>query len=67
LSPVYDSQESVYNSIFDLLDKAVVNLSSTSNAFAISGDVSYAGNTSRWIKAANSIKARHLFQLSIKN
>jgi hypothetical protein len=67
LSPVYDSQEDIYNSIFSLLDDAVVNLGSTNNAFAISGDICYDGNTSKWIKAAKSIKARHLLQLSIKN
>jgi hypothetical protein len=67
LSPVYDSQESIYNTIFDLLDEAVVNLNNTNNAFAISGDVCYSGSTAKWIKAANSIKARHLLQLSIKN
>jgi len=67
LSPVYDSQQSIYNSIFSLLDDAVVNLSSTTNAFAITGDVSYNGSASKWIKAANSIKARHLLQLSLKN
>jgi hypothetical protein len=69
LSPVYDSQEAIYNTIFELLDKAVVNLNNTTNAFAISkdADVSYAGSTSKWKKAAYSIKARHLLQLSLKN
>lgn len=67
LKPVYDSQESVYQNIFTMLDDAVVNLSSTDNAIAISGDVTYGGSTSKWIKAANSIKARHALQLSNRN
>jgi hypothetical protein len=65
--PIYDSQESIYNSIFALIDAAIPNLNSTTNALAVTGDVSYAGNRTKWVKAANSIKARHLLQLSIKN
>jgi hypothetical protein len=67
LKPVYDSQESVYNSIFGLLDDAIVNLNSSRNAVPVTGDVTYGGNVSQWIKAANSIKARHALQLSNRN
>jgi len=67
LTPVYDSQEDIYNSIFSLLDEAVVDLSSTTNAFSLTGDVSYAGSLAKWKKAAYSIKARHLLQLSEVN
>jgi hypothetical protein len=67
LKPVYDSQESIYNSIFGLLDEAIVNLNSTRNAVSVTGDVTYGGNISQWIKAANSIKARHALQLSNRN
>ena len=67
LSPVYDSQESIYNSIFDLLDDAIVDLNSTNNALSITGDVIYSGSTAKWKKAASSIKARHLLQLSGRN
>ena len=67
LTPVYDSQESIYSSIFSLLDDAVVDLNSTTNAFSITGDVCYNGSLSKWKKAAYSIKARHLLQLSEVN
>ena len=67
LSPVYDSQESIYNSIFDVLDDAIVDLNSTNNALSITGDVIYGGNVTKWKKAANSIKARHYLQLSGRN
>ncbi len=67
LKPVYDSQESIYGSIFDLLDEAIVDLNSTTNALSITGDVIYAGSTAKWKKAASSIKARHLLQLSGRN
>ncbi len=66
-SPVYDSQESIYNSIFSLLDDAIVDLNSTNNALSITADVIYDGSTAKWKKAASSIKARHLLQLSNLN
>ncbi|TVZ58906.1 SusD-like starch-binding protein associating with outer membrane [Flavobacteriaceae bacterium MAR_2010_105] len=67
LSPAYDSQESLYNSIFSLLDAAVVDLNSTNNALSVSGDVIYSGSAAKWKKAASSIKARHYLQLSGRN
>jgi hypothetical protein len=67
LRPVYDPQESIYNSIFDLLNQAIVNLNDPNNALAVTGDVSYNGNITKWIKAANAIKARHELQLSNRN
>jgi hypothetical protein len=62
LSPVYDSQKDIYASIMSLLTDAVTNLNSTSNAYSITGDVIYGGSTTKWKKAANSIKARHMLQ-----
>jgi len=64
LKPVYDSQESIYGSIFSLLDDAVVNLNNPVNALSLNGDVCYGGDVDNWIKAAYSIKARHALQLS---
>ncbi|MFD2789392.1 hypothetical protein KCTC52924_02075 [Arenibacter antarcticus] len=64
LSPAYDSQESIYNTVFTLLDDAVANLSNSTNAIPVEGDVIYGGNLDKWKKAANSIKARHQLQLS---
>ncbi|MDH3381596.1 MAG: SusD/RagB family nutrient-binding outer membrane lipoprotein [Flavobacteriaceae bacterium] len=67
LKPKYDSQQVIYDNIFKLIDDAVVNLNSTNNALSVKGDVIYAGNVAKWKKAANSVKARHLLQLSKKN
>ncbi|SHI89271.1 Starch-binding associating with outer membrane [Arenibacter nanhaiticus] len=64
LSPSYDSQESIYNTIFSLLDKALANLDNSANTIAVEGDVIYDGDLNKWKKAANSIKARHHLQLS---
>jgi len=67
LTPVYDSQETIYQNIFDLLDQAIPNLNNTTNSLAVSGDVVYGGNMTKWVKAANSIKARAALQLSLKD
>lgn len=64
LSPIYDSQESIYTTIFTLLDQAVVNLNNPNNVNEVDGDVIYDGDVDKWKKAANSIKARHQLQLT---
>lgn len=67
LTPDFDSQQKIYDTIFVILDEAITNLSSTTNAISLGGDVIYAGNLAKWKKAAYSIKARHLLQLSEVN
>ncbi len=64
LRPEYDSQQKIYDTIFNLLDKAVVDLNSTENVIDVSGDVMYDADLSKWVKAANSIKAKAYLQLS---
>lgn len=66
LRPVYDTQEQVYDTIFELLDNAVVNLAvaAADNVLPVTGDVIYGGDLDKWTKAAYSIKARHYLQLS---
>ena len=64
LKPAYDTQEQVYDTIFELLDDAVVNLAATANVLPVKGDVIYGGSLTKWTKAAYSIKARHYLQLS---
>lgn len=63
--PKIDKQEAIYSDIFQLLDDGIANLGRTS-AFASLGtqDFFYGGNASKWIKAANGLKARHLMRLS---
>ncbi len=67
LTPVYDSQESVYGSIFTLLDEAMVDLGSGEEPVGIDGDVVYEGDAEAWLKAAYAIKARAELQLSNVN
>jgi len=67
LTPAFDSQETIYATINSTLDQAIANLSSATNAIAVSGDVIYGGDVDKWKKAAYSIKARHALQLSAVN
>jgi hypothetical protein len=67
LNPEYDSQQKIYDTIFTILDDAIVNLSNPNNTLEVSGDVIYDGDISKWKKAAASIKARHALQLSGPN
>ena len=67
LTPAYDSQESIYQTIFSLLDSAISDLSQSDNVFPLAGDLMYNGDVSKWIKAAYSLKARHYIQLSNKS
>jgi hypothetical protein len=66
-APVYDKQQDIYtapNGILDNLDKAVVLLSKTKDA--ISGDILYKGDLSKWVRLANSLKVRYLVRISKK-
>lgn len=67
LKPTFDTQEQIYDTLFTILDDAIANLSSATDAIGIKGDVIYNGNKDKWEKAAYSIKARHALQLSLVN
>lgn len=58
--PVYDDDTAIYADCIALLDKAIANLALSSPA--ISGDVIYSGNATRWTKAAKSLKLKLLLQ-----
>jgi hypothetical protein len=61
LEPVFDDQEALYQTIFQLLDEAIVDLENPESLLT-PGDVDlfYAGDTEKWVKAAHSLKARYL-------
>lgn len=63
-NPTYDSQESVYNTIQSLLDGAISRLTSGAGATPGDRDYFYNGNTSQWIKAAYTLKARYYMHLT---
>ena len=60
LTPKYDSQVAIYGSIQTLLDNAITNLSSTiGKGIPSTKDIYYAGDASKWLKLAYSLKARY--------
>lgn len=69
LKPKFDTQQMIYDTLKVILNGAIADLSkaSTENLVAVKGDVIYAGNISKWKKAAYSVKARNAMQLSRVN
>lgn len=60
-SPVYDSQEAVYDGILEDLRRA--NELLNPNGFSIQGDIVYNGDIEKWQMLANSLRLRHLLRL----
>ena len=66
--PKLDKQEAIYSDVMKLLDDGIVNLNKTTTWPTLgTQDFIYGGNVSRWIKAANGLKARGLMRLSLKS
>lgn len=65
-TPKYDSQQTIYADVIKLLDDAIVLFSSpnTSTFAPGSEDLIYAGNITKWTKAAYTFKARYQLHLS---
>jgi hypothetical protein len=62
-APAYDTQESIYNALFTLLDEANAEIVSGN----ISNDIVYGGNMTRWKKLANTIHLLMALRLSKVN
>jgi hypothetical protein len=66
LNPSVDRMEDLYPSIIAMLDKAIVDLRTTPNAVApLITDFFYGGNTTRWIRLANSLKLKMYLNLRL--
>ena len=65
-TPKYDAQASVYTQVQALLTNAITNLQSAQGkGIPADKDIYYAGNASKWIKLAYSLKAK--FYLHVKD
>lgn len=60
-TPAFDKQEDIYRGCMKELTEAVAAFNSTS---AISGDILYGGDASKWKKFANSLRLRLAIQVS---
>jgi hypothetical protein len=63
LSPKYDPQSVVYDSLFKALASAATALGSAPNSYG-SADPVFAGNPAKWAKLANSLRLRMAMRLS---
>ncbi|GAB3704730.1 SusD/RagB family nutrient-binding outer membrane lipoprotein [Spirosoma flavus] len=69
IAPKYDSQDVIYAGILSDLDKASTLLSKPKSAYTSiveSADLYYAGDPTKWVKLANSLKLRYLMRISTK-
>lgn len=60
--PSFDSQVSVLTAMVTLLDDAISDLGAAPNA-SMSEDIYFEGDASKWLAAANTLKARYLMMM----
>ena len=63
LTPIYDSQESIYSALLSDLENAAELLS---KGGSITGDILYMGDAQKWIKFSNALRLRLLMYKSNK-
>jgi hypothetical protein len=66
-SPKYDSQQSIYEQIQNLLDEGIADLNTGYKGLKPKADdIFFQGDSSKWIKVAYALKARYYLHLSKK-
>ncbi|RXG11315.1 SusD-like starch-binding protein associating with outer membrane [Leeuwenhoekiella aestuarii] len=63
-TPVYDSQEMIYNGVLQDLANADVALAANQSISGTTGDVIYDGDPAQWRKLANALRLRYLLRIS---
>lgn len=59
INPVFDTQESVYMAVFNLLDEAKTNIKSgEGEIFPGTDDLIYGGDADKWVKFINTLKLK---------
>ena len=69
VTPVYDSQESIYmdeGGILDNLDKGIAAMENYTGTISLEGDILFNGDLAGWIRFANSLKIKFLVRISAK-
>jgi hypothetical protein len=69
VTPIYDSQESIYmdeDGILDNLEKGIAAIENYSGAITLEGDILFNGDLEGWIRFANSLKIKYLMRISDK-
>ncbi len=65
-TPAYDSQADVYAGVLTMLDEAMTFLNTGEGATDPNMDIMYAGDASKWLKFATSLKFRAVMRMSGK-
>ena len=66
-TPALDPQMQVYGDVQALLDTAIVNLNAATGAGPQASDLVYGGDRTKWIEAANTLKARYFMHTAEVN
>ena len=69
VTPVYDTQESIYmdaGGILDNLDQGIAAMENYSGTISLKGDILFNGDLAGWIRFANSLKIKYLMRISAK-
>lgn len=64
LTPQFEDQKTVYEKLITLLDTAIANIKANPWTLQKSSDIVFGGNTTKWIKFANTLKLRILMRQS---
>jgi len=67
VSPIFDSDESIYSAAINLLDEGKANINTGAGLLPGGDDLFYAGSTSQWIKFANSFKLKLYNQVRLSS
>jgi hypothetical protein len=68
LKPIYDTQQEIYTTIFNLLNGAITDLGSATSVFSPADeDLIYGGDLTKWEKTAYALKARYSLHLAKRN
>lgn len=69
VTPVYDSQESIYmddNGILDNLTKGISAIQAYDGVISLEGDILFEGDLEGWVRFANSLRIKYLMRISNK-
>ncbi|UII81547.1 SusD/RagB family nutrient-binding outer membrane lipoprotein [Flagellimonas sp. CMM7] len=67
VTPIYDSQETIYtgdDGILDNLNKGIAALENYSGSISLEGDILFNGDLEGWIRFANSLRIKSLMRIS---
>ncbi|QLG45224.1 SusD/RagB family nutrient-binding outer membrane lipoprotein [Costertonia aggregata] len=69
VTPVYDTQESIYmgeDGILDNLEKGIGAIENYEGTITLEGDILFSGDLDGWLKFANSLRIKYLMRISDK-